>query len=78
MTSRPYEGQGFCDDSTKALVLKTVTMGEEVSKIVRNCMTSFMHDPDYKSRGFFQLHFGSRALVRGGGDEVEDVHGAQR
>ena len=54
------------------------TMGEEVSKIVLNCMTSFMHDPDYKSRGFFQLHFGSRALVRGGGDEVEDVHGAQR
>ena len=34
MTSRPLgEGyQGFCDDITKALVLKSMTMGEGVSK----------------------------------------------
>ena len=29
----------------KALVLKSVTMGEEVSKIIKNCVTSFMDDP---------------------------------
>jgi hypothetical protein len=27
--------QGFCDDSTKALVIKSVTMGEGVSKIIK-------------------------------------------
>ena len=36
-------GQGFCDGSTKALVIQSVTMG--VSKIVENCVTSFMDDP---------------------------------
>ena len=35
-------GQGFCDGSTKALVIKSVTMGE---KIVQNCVTSCMYDP---------------------------------
>ena len=28
--------KGFCDDSTEALELKSVMMGEEVSKIVKN------------------------------------------
>ena len=37
--------QGFCDNSTKALVLKTVTMGEGVSKSIKNCVTMFMDDP---------------------------------
>ena len=37
-------GQEFCDDNTKALVIKSVTMGGGV-KIVENCMTSFMYDP---------------------------------
>ena len=41
-------GKGFCDDSSKALVIKQVTMGEmgEMgeggSTIVQNCVTSFM------------------------------------
>ena len=38
-------GQGFCDDNAKAL-LKRVTMGGGGgSKIVKNCVTSFMDDP---------------------------------
>ena len=38
--------QGFCDDSTKALVLKSITMeGEGVSKIIINYVTSFMDGP---------------------------------
>jgi len=45
MTSRSRK-QGFCDDSTKALTIKSVTMGEKGgSKIVRNCVTSFEDDP---------------------------------
>ena len=47
---RGEEGQRFCDDSTKALVAKCVTIGGkgragEVKKIVKNCVTSFMDDP---------------------------------
>ena len=38
-------GQIFCDDSTKAFVIKSVTMGEEVSNIVQNCVISFTDDP---------------------------------
>ena len=40
-------GQSFRDDSTKALVMKRVTMkGEgEGAKIVQNCVTSFVYDP---------------------------------
>jgi hypothetical protein len=34
--------QGFC---TKSLLLKSVTMGEGVSNIIKNCVTSFMDDP---------------------------------
>ena len=37
--------QGFRDDSTIALVIKSVTMGDGVSKIIENCVTSFMDDP---------------------------------
>jgi hypothetical protein len=37
--------QGLCDNITKALLLKSVTMGEGVSKIIQNCVTSFMDDP---------------------------------
>ena len=41
-------GQGFRDDITKALVIKRVTMGGgEGSKIVQNCVTSFMDVPLY-------------------------------
>ena len=35
--------KGFSNDSTKALVIKRVTMGEG-SKIIRNCVTSFVND----------------------------------
>ena len=34
--------QGFCDDSTRAFVLKSVTMG---GGGVKNCVASFMDDP---------------------------------
>ncbi len=37
--------QGFCDNSTKAFVLKSVTMGEWASKIINYCVTSCMDDP---------------------------------
>ena len=37
--------QGFCDDSTKALVIKRVTMRGGGSIIVQNGMTSFVDDP---------------------------------
>jgi hypothetical protein len=37
--------QGFCDNSIKALVLKSVTMGGGVSKIIKYYVTSFMDDP---------------------------------
>ena len=39
------ESQGFCDDSTKTLVIKNVTMCEGGFKIVRNYVTSFMDVP---------------------------------
>ncbi len=47
MTSRPQGGgsrgyQGFCDDSSEALVLKSVTIG---GGGVKYCVTSFMNDP---------------------------------
>ena len=45
MTSRPYwrwGGQGFCDHSIKASVLKVWRWG---SKLVLNCMTSYTDDP---------------------------------
>ena len=35
-------GQVFCDDSTKASVIKRVTIG---GRGVQNCVTSFMDDP---------------------------------
>ena len=38
-------GKGFFDDSTKALVIKPVTMGGGGSKIFQNCVTSFIDDP---------------------------------
>jgi hypothetical protein len=41
---------GFCDNSTKALVLKRVTRG--VSKIVNNCVTSYTNDPLVKYFSF--------------------------
>ena len=42
MTSRSYGGdQGFCDGSTKVLVIKSVEMGEGV----KNWMTSFLLNP---------------------------------
>jgi hypothetical protein len=37
--------QGFCDNSTIALLLKTVTMEGGVSKIIKNCVKSFIDDP---------------------------------
>ena len=49
-------GLGFCDDSTEALVIKRVTIRGRLSKIVLNCVTSFMDDPltdaktDHKSK----------------------------
>ena len=47
-------GQGFCDDSTQALVIKRVTIGGMgVSKIVQKCVTSFIDDPFM----FFEIIF---------------------
>ena len=37
--------QGFCDNSTRALVIKRMTMGGGGSKIVQNCVMSSMDDP---------------------------------
>ncbi len=37
--------QRFCDNSTKALLIKSVTMGEGLSRIIKNCVTSFIDDP---------------------------------
>ena len=40
-------GQGLCNDSTKALVIKCMTMGRGGSKIVQNCVTSLLNDLPY-------------------------------
>ncbi len=45
--------QGFYDNSNKALGLKAWRWGEEVSKIIENCVTSFMDDP--KRKKYFVL-----------------------
>jgi hypothetical protein len=37
-------GERFCDESTRALVIKSVTTGRGVSKMFKNCLTSFMDD----------------------------------
>ncbi len=37
--------QGFCDDSTRVIVLKSVTIGKGVLKNIKYCVTSFMDDP---------------------------------
>ncbi len=38
--------QGFCDNSIKALLLKSVTTGGRgVKKLSKNCVTLFMDDP---------------------------------
>ncbi len=38
--------QGFCDNNTKASVIKSVTIGGgEVKNVTSNCVTSFMDDP---------------------------------
>ena len=59
-------GQGFCDDSTKVLVIKRVTMGELVPKIVPNCVTSFifMDDPKVEICLFTSEHFSLIFLSR--------------
>jgi len=39
-------GGVFCDDSTKAINgTKSVTMWGKVSKVIKNCVTSFMNGP---------------------------------
>ena len=38
-------GQGFCDDSTKALGIKRGTRRQVGQKLFHNCVTSFMNDP---------------------------------
>ena len=38
-------GQGFCDNSIEAFVIKRVTMGGGGGEIVHNCLTSLMDDP---------------------------------
>jgi hypothetical protein len=35
----------FIDNIIKDLLLKTVTMGEGETKIIKHCVTSFMDDP---------------------------------
>ena len=37
-------GQGFCDDSTKALVLNSITVGEESSKIARRHLLTTINE----------------------------------
>ncbi len=39
------EGLGFFDNSTRAKVIKSVTTGVGVSRIIKNYVTSFMDDP---------------------------------
>ena len=34
--------QGFCENSNEALVFKSVMAGEGLSKIIKNCVTSFI------------------------------------
>ena len=50
MTSR-WRGQWFCDNSAEAIVTERVTVEEGGgSKIVQNCVTSFMDDSkDFKA-----------------------------
>ena len=45
--------QGFCDDSTRALVIKSVTVGKGG---VKNCVTSFMDDPKGRTLEGKRLH----------------------
>ena len=45
-------GQGFRDNSTKALVITHATMGDGGSKIVQKCVTSFVDDPLLKNTVF--------------------------
>ncbi len=42
---RGEEVKDFCDNSTKASVIKSVMIGEGGSKHVQSCVTSFMDDP---------------------------------
>jgi hypothetical protein len=53
--------QEFCDKSTKVLLLKGVTMGVGVSKIIENCVTSFMDDPFVKNNGYMWLSFRAKS-----------------
>ena len=45
MVSEGRGKQRFLTTALKLLVLKGVTMGEGVSNIIKNCVTSFMDDP---------------------------------
>ncbi len=51
--------QRFCDDSTKALLLKSVTKGGgvNVSKNIKYCVTSFMDDPLPQLQRFQHLYY---------------------
>jgi len=60
MTSRSQrrieEGyQGFCHDSTKDLILKNMTMRDGLSKIIKNCVTSFT-DQHINQPGYNEPH----------------------
>ena len=71
-------GQVFCDDSTKALVIKCVTMGEWVSKIVRNCVTSFMDDPfGEKGRHLNHVFAADVSIIFDENDRFVDVRSRQ-
>jgi hypothetical protein len=53
--------QGFCDNSTNALKLKSVA----VAKYIKNCVTSFMDDPK-ASPDKLKIHPSSKTVWRGG------------
>jgi hypothetical protein len=59
-----WGGQGFCDTSTKALVIESVTIRGEGSKIVKNCVILFMNNPLRESFLFKNILSGLNFVVK--------------
>jgi hypothetical protein len=75
----------LCDDSTKVLVIKIVTMGGEGVKNFKFCVTSFMNDAllhfsqytFFKTESQFQFQFELQNNLHTVGVRF-DVHGQER
>ena len=63
MTSWGEGDQGFCDDSYKALVIKSVSMGRRSQILSKIVMTSFMDDPFEIGSRFPRLLDNFRSLL---------------